>query len=262
MVDGIVAHGHIHLVYLYHLTAKLVNTVGKLCKLCCAGILRKIIQGIPVQSDGGIDVELTCVKVYAGNLAVQVLHGIHIKIYVVHIGLADAVKRNCDIRNNRTVTDGRSSCALCGIRYAFFCKRLCSITVWIIAVIAKNIQRLSGRSGNHLIGQPHFSVIVYTKVCASFLALANQSMVNHVCTVFHLDVVKSWRRFFCRGIRDHLLLDLYAKGIHGRGLDSVGRIGCSGNSIQIVELLGIVHIEAGKLFLHTLCASKTIDGLA
>ena len=104
----------------YHLTTELVYTVGKLCKLCCAGILRKIIQGIPVQSDGGIDVELTCVKVYAGNLAVEVLHGIHIKIYVVHIGLADAVKRNCDIRNNRTVTDGRSSCALCGIRYAFF----------------------------------------------------------------------------------------------------------------------------------------------
>ena len=261
MVDGIVAHGHIHLVYLYHLTAKLVNTVGKLCKLCCAGILRKIIKSIPVQSNGGIDVELTCVKVYTGNFAVKVFHSFHIEIYVVHIGLADAVKRNCDIRNNRAVTDGRSCCALCGICYAFFCKRLCSITVWIISVIAKNIQRLSGRSGNHLVGQPHFSIIVHTKICADFLALANQSMVNHVCTVFHLDVVKTWRRFFCGGIRDHFLLDLYTKGIHGRVLYGVGRIGCSGNSIQIVELLGIVHVEACQLLLHALCASKTVDRL-
>ena len=87
-------------------------------------------------------------------------------------------------------------------------------------------------------------------------------MVNHICTVFHLDVVKSWCRFFCRGIRDHLLLDLYAKSIHGRVLDSVGGIGCSGNGIQIIELLGIVHVEACQLLLHALCASKTVDRLA
>ena len=201
------------------------------------------------------------VKVYSGNLAVEVFHSFHIKGYVIDVSLADSVKRNGDICNNGAVTDGRCCHLFCGISDTFHGKSFAGISVWIVSIIAQNVQRLAGCSGNHLVGQPHFSGIIYTKICAGFFALAYQTVVYHISTVFHLNVIKSCSRFLRRSIRNYFLLDLYTKCIHGCVFDCVGRIGSSGNGIQIIEFLGIVHVKAGKLLFHSLCASKAVDCL-
>ena len=85
-------------------------------------------------------------------------------------------------------------------------------------------------------------------------------MVYYICSVFDINAVETSFRCLFRSIRDYFLLNLYTKSIHGSSLDGVGRIGSTCNSIQIIQLLGIVHIQAYQLVLHTPClASQSVD---